>query len=422
MSAESAGSHTLRATYPSNLTDWRRRLDREQIAPVIAVAGSRGKTSVVRIVESIFRQAGYRVATWTNWGVEFAGERQRGELGAWSRALTRLNAGGLDVALQEIDWATAASLNLPDRGYPLVAITNLCANSEACLVSTESLQAQKGLRLMRSSVARTGQLILNADDFAVSDPDPLASAERVLIAISADTPVLRRHLHHGGNAAWISDETIVLREGGRTLPIVAARDLAWAEGGTVPFGLYNALLATAVARSSGLAPQLIADGLASYQPQPHAMPGSFNVFDVLSARVVVDRPVAPWFLRPALRAAMNLGSGHQVRVVGPMMRLATGDLSEVGRLLGRNGGVLLIHGSWGEERLHHLRQGAAINEVPPIVLPTSDERSAILQGLDMLRPHDVMLILAEDPSFAVRLVEMFRRSRSSSFDGAVARP
>ena len=74
--------------------------------------------------------------------------------------------------------------------------------------------------------------------------------------------------------------------------------------------------------------------------------------------------------------------------------------------------MLIVHGEWSEERLHSIRQGAAINEVPPIVLQVADERSAIQQGIGMLRSDDVLLVLAEDPAAAVRLIARRTRRRS----------
>ena len=110
MIAEPVPSLPRRSSLPTGFADWRARLDRERVAPVIAVAGSKGKTSVLRAVESIFRAGGYRFASWTDRGVEIEGEQQRGELGPWSRALTRLAAGGLDIAFQELDWATVPTV------------------------------------------------------------------------------------------------------------------------------------------------------------------------------------------------------------------------------------------------------------------------------------------------------------------------
>lgn len=403
----------LNAPRPLGFADWRARLDREQIPPVIAIAGSRGKTSVLRAVESILRSGGHRFASWTDRGVEIDGERQHGELGPWSRALTRLNAGGLDVALQELDWTTVQALGALGTTYPISAVANLCGNSEACLVTPEILQARRALQHIRSHVMASGRLILNADDFAVASDDANESADRYLVGISADTPVLRRHLERDGEACWIAGSSVMLQEDRRPRPVVDVRWLRWTRSGTIPFAVQTALMATAIARSCGIPDDQIAAGLAAHDPRPETMPGSFNVFDIGSAIVVVDRPMPSWFLRMSLRATASLGSGRQIRVAGPMAEIATDDLLEIGRLLGRGGGVMILHGSWGVERLNLVRQGAAGNDVPPIVVQVNDERTAIQHGLGMLKPDDVMLILAENAPATIRLIGKRLRRRAA---------
>jgi len=409
--AEPTPSLPQRSPRPTGFADWRARLDRDRVTPVIAVAGSKGKTSVLRAVESIFRAGGYRSASGTDRGVEIEGEWQRGELGPWSRALTRLAAGGLDLAIQELDWSTVQTVSAPGARYPVVAIANLCANSEACFFTPETLQARRALQLIKSNFATAGRLILNADDFALSDDGDLAGEpqSRYLVGISSDAPVLRRHILRGGDASWIENGSIAIREGPRTQAIADVRALPSTRQGTIPFAIQNALIATAIARCCGISEDVIAAGLATHEARPESMPGSFNVFDTGSATVVVDRPMPSWFLRTSLRACANLGSGRQIRVAGPMPEVFTGDLTEVGRLLGRNGGVLITHGIWPEGRLEHLRQGAAGNSVPPIFLQAPDERAAIRQAMSMLRAKDVLLVLAEDPQATVSLIQRHLR-------------
>ena len=394
----------IAASRPSSFADWRARLDREQTAPVIAIAGSRGKTSVLRAVESIFEAADLRFASWTNRGVEIEGQAQRGELGPWSRVLTRLHAGGLDVALREIDWATFQAVGFPGSVYPVVAISNLCGNSDACLATPETLLAQKALARIRSNIAGSGRLIVNANDFDLAEDTAVDTAHRYLIGVSPDAPTLRRHILNDGDACWIEDSAIVIHEDGETIPVVDTRELRWVRDGNIPFAVQNALMATAVARSCGIPVSVIAAGLARHDARPESMPGSFNVFDTGTSTIVIDRPMPSWFLRTSLRATGNLGVGHQLSVVGPMTTVPTEDLTEVGRLLGRNSAVIVIHGVWDPGRMALLRQGAATNEVPPIVVQAGDERSAIQQGLGMLRAGDLMLILAENAPAAVRLV------------------
>jgi UDP-N-acetylmuramyl tripeptide synthase len=403
MNTQKLGSNgsTMQTT---KFNDWRARLDREQIAPVVAFAGSRGKTSVLRAVEAILRAGGYRFASWTDQGVEIAGERQRGELGPWSRVLTRLRAGGLDIALQELDWVTLQAVAAHGTSYPVVVVSMLCGNNEACLVTPETFLARRALTKIRSRLAPAGRLVLNADDFSVIGPKETDAPSQFLAGISVENPGLARHLKRGGDGCWVEHGSIMVREDGQSTRLTDLSDLHWTHSGAVPFAVHNALLATAVARSCGIPHSVIAEGLAAHDARPELMPGSFNVFAFGSALVVIDRPMPSWFLRMSLRAALGLSSGRLVRVVGPMREVGKDDLVEVGRLLGRNGGALIVHGDWTAERLTAFRQGAAANEVPPIYLRAESERSAMLQGLAMLRTHDVMLVLAEDALAAVRLM------------------
>ncbi|MBA3450964.1 MAG: hypothetical protein H0T18_07115 [Chloroflexia bacterium] len=152
-----------------------------------------------------------------------------------------------------------------------------------------------------------------------------------------------------------------------------------------------------------------------HDPRPESMPGSFNVFDVGTSKVIVDRPMPSWFLRMTLRAAAGLGAGRQIHVIGPMTDISSDDLLEIGRLLGRGGGIMIVHGNWGHERLRLLRQGAAANDVPPIILQAADERSAIHQGMAMLRANDVMLVLAVDASMVIRLIASSIRRHRNGF-------
>jgi hypothetical protein len=106
-----------------------------------------------------------------------------------------------------------------------------------------------------------------------------------------------------------------------------------------------------------------------------------------------------------------------------MSEIVNEDLAEVGRLLGRNGGVLIAHGAWPTERLEQLRQGVAGNAVPPIFLQASDERTAVQQAMNMLRANDVLLVLAEDPEATVNLIQrrLRRLPRPSRNDPTAAK-
>jgi len=391
-------------TLPISFATWRSKLDRERITPVVGVAGSRGKTSVFRALESILRAADLRFAVWTDGGVEIEGERQHGELTAWTRVLTRAAVGGLDLAAREVDWALAHPFSLAATSYPVVAVTNLCANSEACLLTPESVHARKALARLRATLPPGGKLVINADDFVLSRDEPEETSARFLVGMNPDNPILRHHLERGGDAVWVNDGKVETNDQSHPVRIADVSSLPSTFDGRVPFAVQNAIIAAAIARSCGLPIKQISAGLASHQLDPARMPGSFNVLRGSGATIVVERPMPSWFLRGTLRGTANLATGRLLRVAGAMAEVDEGDLDDVGRLLGRRGGVLITHGNQSDERLQLLRQGAANNDVPPIFFHDHDERSAIRRGMALLKPGDVLLVLAESPVAVLRLL------------------
>jgi hypothetical protein len=383
---------------------WRGHLDREQVLPIVAIAGSRGKTSVLRAAEALFAHARLRTASRSSGGVEIEGESQRGEIAPWARALTRLRSGGLDVAFQEIDWVTANALPIQELAFPVLAVTNLCGNNDACLATPETHLARKVLSRIKAGLPGSSQLILNAHDFALAEGDGDLAPKHYLVGLTPDAPMLRRHLANGGNACYIQDHSVMIAERGKPVAVIETAAVPWFREESIAFCMQNGLMATAIAHACGLGIAAIRSGLREYSPRPASMPGAFNVFDVGPATVVIDRPTPSWFLRTSIRGAAGLGDRRQIRVVGPMDAVPTSDMNEVGRLLGRQSGAIIMHGDWPYDRLGLFKLGIAMNDVPPVVLHAADERRAIIQGLEMLRADDVLLVLAENPAAAVRLV------------------
>ncbi len=374
--------------------------------PVVAVAGSRGKSTVVRVVDAIFRRTGLRTASWTNQGIEIEGRRQRGELVPWSSALERLRSGTLDVAIQELDWATVNAVGLPPRAYPVVAVTNLCINSDSCLAAGDAGRAIRALAMVLAAARDDGVLVLNGEDFDVAGRDDISSVATMLVALSQDSPLVQAHRRRGGGAAWIQDDRFEFGERTAVVRVGRTDQFPLSRGGQVAFQLHNALMAATIARACGVAPSVIEGALAEISLPASRIPGSFNVLSRNGATIVVDRPAPSWFLRPALRAVSHLRTGRVLTVVGAFTEVPESDLYEVGRLLGRSGGALILHDSEpSSDRTLQLRAGIASNDVPPVVVHLRDERSGVRRALSMVRPDDLLLVLADQPAKVLQMME-----------------
>lgn len=388
---------------PPSFDAWRAKLTTVGLRPIVVVAGSRGKTTVVRLLDAIFRESGLATAIWTDRGVEIEGAPQRGELVPWKRIEARLDDGTVDVAIREIAWSTMRTAALQPSSAPIVAVTNVCANRDACLIQGEAKLAAKVLPDLLRVASPEGLVVLNGEDFAVSGDEVPRDRPQWLVGLTRVTPLLRQHLSAGGTAAWVDNGLLVV--GDRSLPreLGRADDLAFALHGAAGFEVHNALTAAAVATAAGVGEKVIARALANFRISQRFMPGSFNIVEVNGATAIVDRPEPSWFLRPILRAVKDRAIGRLVTVAGRLEAVPDSDLGEVGRLLGRASQALVLHSETEDAaRAAGFRQGVALNDVPPPIVHTPSERRAVTRGLAMVRRRDFLLILADRPQAVLR--------------------
>lgn len=392
---------------PASFRRWQHELLRHGTLPIIGIAGSRGKTTVIRMIDAVLRRAGLRSATWTNTGVEILGRRQRGELAAWSQALERVATGSLDVAIQEMDWATVNAVGLPPASYATVAVTNLCGNSEACLLDEHTRSAFKAMPKLLDAVAEHGALVLNLDDYQLASGHPREAALSFVTAVSKESPILRDRLSQGQHGIWLEGRTIVFG-GSLTAPATPVIDLdrlPLTLGGDASFQASNAMTAIAVCLAVGLDVPSIRDGLDGFETDAKTIPGAFNTFAYQGARLVVDRIDPSWFLRPVLRAVNPGAAARQITVVGPLSDFPLDDIKEVGRLLGRYSGAIMVHSCEEDDWLREFRKGVSTNRVPPVIAHLATERRAINRLLKNARKDDALLILTNTPMVAIRAIQ-----------------
>lgn len=386
-----------RPYFPSSFRRWQRTSMLGGSLPIIGVAGSRGKSTVIRLLDAIFTAAGLRTAVWTDHGVEIAGRRQSSELAGWTRALNDLADGEVDIALQELDWATVNAVGLPAATYPIVAITNVCANSDACLADEHARHALKALPTVKRAVHPDGALVLNGDDYHLLIEDEPIAADLVVTAISASAPAMRSRRQSGDLGLWLQESTVIFGAGAdEAVSIVDLAQVPLTLEGDATFETSNIMVAIAVALSSGLGNEEIQRGIRDFAATPLLLPGSFNVHQVGDARVFVDRINPPWFLRPVLRAVNPGGRSSLVTVIGSLDRFTDDQAHEIGRLLGRYRGAVIHHSTESAIRFDAFRRGLTTNPVPPLMIRLPTERRAITRGLKALKPGAALLVLTHD--------------------------
>lgn len=374
---------------------------------LIGVAGTRGKSTTVWLLEAMIRAAGRSAGLWCSTGVYVRGVRQAGELGPWSRVLQSVRSGELDVALQELETPLVTGVGLPEKIYPLAAITTLCGNDGDCLISPEFSQGARAQAIVARAARPDGMLILNADDLAVLEAASDTSAEVVLFALHSGNPALRRHLMQGGSAVWLNDGSVVVGNALDQREVVAVADARFTLDGALIFQVQNLLCAVALAAAMNLPDAAIRAGVRAFDPDPVRLPGSCNIFHEAGATIVLDSARQVWTIKSLIRGIRHQRHRRTIIVAGSFSHLPEDQVAEAGRLLGRLGGVVILHSEAPQPLIDVLKEGIAQNGIPPLVLGMPTENRALRHAFRMLGADDLCLVITGDVANVVSAIEHF---------------
>lgn len=373
------------------------------VLPIVAIAGTRGKTTVSWMLSEILRTAKRPAASWLSSGVYVEYERQEGELRPWSRVVMAARHGEIDVAIQEMNAATVVGAGLPANTYPLVILTTLCGNNESCLLSAETELQRRALDIVVRAARDDGAIVANADDYDIAELARDADSGCRLYALHRDNPALQRHLASGGEGAWVEDGWITIGgvDGGDR--VLAVEQIPATLDGTILFQVQNALAAVCAARVIGVPTGTIEQALQRFEPRPDLQPAACNVVRFNDATILIDAPRQIMSLRMLARGIKHTPHRRTLVVSGSFPGLGDDEAQEAGRILGGLGGIVLLHSENADAaRMETIKAGISSSPVPPIVLLVPDELRAIDHLLNTIAPDDVALVIADDAEIVLR--------------------
>ena len=385
-----------------NFRAWQKHAFGLGLLPVISIAGDRGKSTVIRLLDAILQRAGLRTATWTDLGVEIRSRRQRGEIGGWSLALNRLAESSIDIAIQELHWSLINTVGLPQASYPLVGITNLFHSHESPLLDTHEAAIRGTMRAM-AAVHPQGMLAVSGDEFPLIDAAADSPCDTIVTSLSPDTPGLRRHLQEGGAGVWLEGGAVLEGTTDQSRVLQASAQMPFTLYGASPFLMSSAMTAISLAMAVGIDQSTITNTLRTFQIDDATLPGSFNTYSLNGFKAVIDRVSTPSHLKQLVRTANPGHQRRQITVIGNLDGFQPSAIGEVGRILGRHPGAVILHSNPSLDRVEAFRKGIVTNEFPPLFAYLPTERRAINRALKSAHPEDVVLFLTgEDPGPAIR--------------------
>ena len=381
------------STVASSFTDWAFTSGQNGLDPLIYVVGARGKSTVARLLASIAREAGLRIALRTDAGVEIDGNRQRGDIHPLMTALARLDDGTLDLGIIEMDWNGRHSLPLGDRMPGAIVVTTICPHKDYCLLQ-ETRRAIAGLKAVLLATPVNTMIAADIDDSAFPLLTDVGLDNLILTTASDEQPVLRQYLEDGALASWTTGGEIVVGARDRTYQTLQAAAIPITLQGAALFQLRNVMQAAAVATAIGIDAAAIERGLKRVAPASADLPTSLNSFVTSGVRVLIDRPSPSWFLGPLLRAARAIRPARKIFVVDYRAATNHDDTVEVGRMIGRQAAMcVLIDDDASLASVMAFKAGVAQNRVPPPIGHAPSLAKAIDRAMSAAREDDLVIIL-----------------------------
>jgi cyanophycin synthetase len=256
--------------------------------PVIAVSGTNGKTTTVRLISHLGRIAGKDVAFSSTDGVYLNGERvEEGDYSGFGGANKALSQPGVDLAVLETARGGILLRGIGTLHNDVAVVTNISAD-HLDLLGIRTLDQLAEVKATITRITRPdGWAVLNADDPRVLAMRRGARGRPWLFSLDPDHPAIRSVLAEGGRATTVIDGRLTyLTSGGRSHHLLAVEDIPLSLAGISRHNLQNAMAGASAALGVGLPEEAVVRGLRTFVLDPESNPGRANLFE-LDGRVVV---------------------------------------------------------------------------------------------------------------------------------------
>ncbi|WP_313699731.1 cyanophycin synthetase [Achromobacter sp.] len=271
--------------------------------PVVAVAGTNGKTTTVRLTAHLLGAAGNRVGMTNSDGVYVDNLRiDTGDCSGPRSARSVLMHPDVDAAVFETARGGILREGLAFDRCNVAIVTNIGMGDHLGLgyISTvEDLAVVK--RVIVQHVHPSGMAVLNAADPIVAEMAASCPGSITYFAEDRNHPVLATHRAQGLRSVYRDGDAIVAAQGPDEVRFPLA-EIPLTRNGTITFQVENAMASIAAAWALDLGWDVVRRGLATFVNDAQTAPGRFNVFDYRGATVIADYGHNPDAIQALVRA------------------------------------------------------------------------------------------------------------------------
>ena len=387
--------------------------------PVIAVTGTNGKTTTVRLTAHLLRSQGLRVGMTNTDGVYVNGRQtDSGDCSGPRSARNVLMHPEVDAAVFETARGGLLREGLAFDRCQVAVVTNLGGGDHLGLnyiTTLEDLSVLK--RVIVLNVAADGMAVLNAADPAVAAMAPHCPGDVTFFALDPNEPALAAHRAQGKRVVYVDDGAIVAQQGRMQVRLPLAQ-VPLTRNGQIGFQTENVMAAIGAAWAIGVNWDDMARGLASFISDVQGVPGRFNLFDVGGATVIADYGHNPDAITALVNAVDNMPARKRVVVISGAGDRRDEDIRDQTRILGKAFDEVILYqdacqrGREDGEVLALLRQGLDGAPRTRHVEEIRGEFNAIDTAFARLSEGDLCLVLIDQVEEALAYIGGKAKRRS----------
>lgn len=236
--------------------------------PIVGVTGSRGKTTVSRLIGRMLKLSGKQVGLACGDGLFFDRRRAKaGNCANWAAAHRVLLTRSVEAAVFENGRRAILSEGLAYDRCSVGIVTNIDPGDidpEFFIENAE--QIANIYRTQVDLVLDDGTAVLNATDSRVAELASLCDGEVMFFSRDPAAAPLSQHLANGGRAVLLHDRQIVLTTGGESSALTEVSLIPMTANAAAAYQTENVLAAVAAAWALGIPRELIRAVIETFDP------------------------------------------------------------------------------------------------------------------------------------------------------------
>jgi cyanophycin synthetase len=380
--------------------------------PVVAVTGTNGKTTTVRVIAHLLTRSGRRVGMTSTDGVYIEGQRiDTGDCSGPKSARNVLAHPDVDAAVLETARGGMLREGLAFDRCDVAVVTNVGSGDHLGLnyiTTVEDLAVLK--RVIVQNITPKGMAVLNAADPIVAAMARHSPGSVTFFAADRNHPVMATHLAQGKRAVYVDDGFLVAEQGTEQCRIALA-EVPVTHGGAIGFQVENVMASVAAAWALGLDWDTIRRGLSDFVNDSDNAQGRFNLFSYRGATVIADYGHNPDAIAALVRAVDALPAKRRSVVISGAGDRRDEDIRQQTAILGDAFDDVVLYqdqcqrGRADGEVLALLREGLVEAKRARTIHEIRGEFLAIDTAMDKLCDGDLCLILVDQVEEALAHIE-----------------